>query len=598
MPKRATRTKSKATKKRPPKRSPRTRSKATKKHLPRRGRRPGLKYHIERDSKTDKEFIRVPFKGTPLLHNPFYNKGSTFDLEERLNLGLQGLLPPTVSTPDVQEKRAYENYRSHNTPLERYVYLMALHERDQVLFYRLLVHNLEEMLPIVYTPTVGLGCQRYSRIFRRPYGLYITPKDMGRMERVLSHAPFANVDVIVVTDNERILGLGDLGVGGMGIPIGKLALYTAAAGIHPTRCLPIDLDVGTNNEELLEDPLYLGVRRRRLRGEDYYHFVGEFVKAVRKVFPKAILQWEDFKKEIAFNLLETYRDKICSFNDDIQGTGGVVLGGVLAAMKLKKESIKKQRFFLSGAGASAVGISRMLVLAMRREGMSEKEAHNRIFLADSHGLLVKERAHIEHYKKAFAHPAAYLAKEGVTDPEHTQLSAAVRALRPTVLIGLSGTKGIFTREVVEAVAANCKRPMIMPLSNPTSMAECTPEEIYAWAKGRAVVATGSPFPPVVYEGHTYPVSQGNNVFVFPGLGLGVLAAEAKRIPDELFVAAGYALAGTVSKERFAVNCIYPDVSEIRGVSGKRGARHTGGRRDMASAFYRIPPRARLESFSA
>lgn len=522
-------------------------------------------FRIERDDH-GREFIRVPFTGVSLLRDPIYNKSTCFPAEEREALELQGLLPPNVSTEVEQVERVYGNYRRKTDDLERYNHLMSLYDRNQTLFHRLLHDHLEEMMPIVYTPTVGLACQLYSRIFRRPRGLYLTPDDAPRMEQVLSHAPFANVAVIVVTDNESILGLGDLGMGGMGIPIGKLALYTAAAGIHPAKCLPIDLDIGTENESLLADPLYLGVRQRRLRGDAYYDFMDVFAKGVQKVFPNAVLQWEDFRKEKAFTLLEKYRGAMPSFNDDIQGTGAVALGGVLAASRMKRERMREQRILIDGAGAAGAGIAGMLRRGLERDGLSPQEAKEHVLITDSHGLLVEGRSSMEDYKKPFAQSAALLEKIKLSPYDVGSLEAIIRAFRPSVLIGVSGQGGSFTENIVRAMAEASPRPVVMPFSNPTSNAECTPEQVFRWTRGKAVVATGSPFAPVAFEGRTYRIAQGNNVFIFPGVGMGAVVAEARTLPEEVFVAAGFALAEQVSDELLAEGRIYPDVKDIRRVS--------------------------------
>lgn len=523
---------------------------------------------IEKDPKTGKQTVEIPFIGVDLLRDPIYNKDTGFTMEERGKFDLLGLVPPYVSTMSDQIKRAYGNYKRKETDLERYIYLLSLHARNQTLFYRLLIENYDEMNPIVYTPTVGLACQLYSHIYRSPRGLYITEDDADRIEEVLMNAPFSNVAVIVVTDNERILGLGDLGAGGMGIPIGKLALYTGAAGTHPAKCIPIDLDVGTNNEELLNDPLYLGVRKKRLRGDAYYALIDKFVKGVKKVFPNAILQWEDFKKENAFTLLDRYKDFLPSFNDDIQGTAAVVLAGVMSAMRIKGEKLRDQRFMLYGAGASGIGISYQIKRALIRDGLSEKEAVERIFLSDSQGLLVSDRQNLEAYKKPFAHPSNAISQLGLPADGMATLVALVAAIKPTVLIGVSGIPKTFTPEVLEAVAKHTKNPVVFPLSNPTANSECTPDEIYRSTDGRAIVATGSPFQPVQFKGKTYPVAQCNNMWVFPGLGLGAGAIKAKTIPEDLFIAAADAVANEVSSERLAQGCVFPEVKNIRDVERK------------------------------
>lgn len=497
-------------------------------------------------------------RGIELLHDPLLNKGTAFEDAERDALGLRGLLPPRVATQEQQLDRVLENFRRKTSDLEKYIYLISLQERNENLFYRLVTENLEETLPIIYTPTVGLACQKYGHIFRRPRGLWITPHDRGRVKVLLQNWPQADVRVIVVTDGERILGLGDLGANGMGIPVGKLSLYTACAGIPPTQTLPIMLDVGTDNPSLLADPLYLGIGERRLRGPQYDALVDELVTSVQQVFPRCCLQFEDFGNSNAFRLLHRYRDQVCTFNDDIQGTAGVTLAGAIASLRLVGGRLADQRYLFFGAGEAGIGIGDLIVAALREEGLSEAEARQRCWFVDSKGLVVASRGDLAEHKRPFAHDHAPIA----------DLRGAVSALRPTALIGVSGQPRTFTEDVVRAMAANHPRPVIFALSNPTSKAECTAEEAYTWTDGRAIFASGSPFAPVVYKGVTHVPGQGNNSYVFPGVGLGVVAAESRRVTDEMFITAARTLASMVTDEDLAMGRVYPDLKRIREVSAR------------------------------
>ncbi|MCO5168676.1 MAG: NAD-dependent malic enzyme [Planctomycetes bacterium] len=529
--------------------------------------------------------VKVPVRGPALLSHSMFNKGTAFTLEERAAFGLEGLLPREVNTIEVQLARVHQNITRKPEPLERYVGLAALHDRNEVLFYRLLLEHMEEMLPIVYTPTVGLACQRYSHIFRRARGLWITPEDQGRVEQVLGNAPFDDVRLIVVTDNERILGLGDQGAGGMGIPVGKLALYTVAAGIHPTQTLPISLDVGTDNQALLDDPLYLGWRRRRLRGAEYDAFVDEFVQAVQRRFPRALLQWEDFKKGNAFRLLDRYRTTLPSFNDDIQGTAGVTLAAFYAGARATGVRPQEHRFVILGAGAAGIGIAWQLRAALERDGLSGEALTRAIILTDSKGLLVDDGKVDEEHKKPFAWPVPMVEALGLMD-RRDDLVAIIEAVKPTVLIGTTGTPGMFDERVVRTMAKHAARPMIFPLSNPTDLAEGKPAEIVPWSDGRALVATGSPFAPVTHEGRTLVVSQANNAYVFPGLGLGVLVAQAREVTDAMFTVAAKALAELVTPDDLAKGALLPAVDELRRVS--RGVAIAVAQEAMASGLARRP----------
>jgi malic enzyme len=510
--------------------------------------------------------VRVPVRGHALLSHPTYNKGTAFSLEERATFGLEGLLPREVNGIEAQLERVYQNLARKDDPLERYIGLASLHDRNEVLFYRLLLDHMEEMLPLVYTPTVGLACQRYSHIFRRARGLWITPEDKGRVDAVLGNAPFDDVRLIVVTDNERILGLGDQGAGGMGIPVGKLAIYTVAAGIHPTQTLPISLDVGTDNRELLDDPLYLGWRHPRLRGREYDALVEEFVQAVMRRFPRVLLQWEDFKKANAFRLLDRYKRTLPSFNDDIQGTAGVTLAAFYAGARATGVRPQEHRFVILGAGAAGIGIAWQLRAALERDGLSGEALTKAIVLLDSKGLLLADGSVDEVHKEPFAWPVALAERHGLTGANRNSLLAVIEAVKPTVLIGTTGHAGVFNEAVVRAMAKHVARPMIFPLSNPTDLAEGKPAEIVPWSDGRALVATGSPFAPVTFGGRTSVVSQANNAYIFPGLGLGALVTQAREVTDFMFTAAAKALAELISEEDLARGALLPPVSDLRRVS--------------------------------
>jgi malate dehydrogenase (oxaloacetate-decarboxylating)(NADP+) len=490
------------------------------------------------------------------LHNPALNKGTAFSEEERDALGLSGLLPPHVQTQDQQVQRVMENFFRKPTDLEKYIHMLALQDRNEALFYRVLMDHLEEMMPIIYTPTVGQACQEYGHVFRRPRGLFVSARDRGRVADVLRNWPYWNVRIIVVTDGERILGLGDLGADGMGIPVGKLSLYTACAGIHPTLCLPVTLDAGTENERLLNDPLYIGIRQRRLRGNAYDAFVDEFVAAAQERFPNVLIQFEDFANINAFRLLSKYREVLCTFNDDIQGTGSVALAGLYSALRITGGKLSEQRVLFQGAGEAAVGIANLIVGAMVAEGLAEDEARGRCWLVDSAGLVVRGRAGLAEHKQPYAQDRAPLP----------DLPAAIEVLRPTVLIGVSGQPGTFNRAVLQAMAQWNDRPIVFALSNPTSKAECTAEQAYAWTEGRAIFASGSPFAPVTIGDKTYVPGQGNNAYIFPGVGLGAIACGARRVTDEVFFAAARALADMVSEADLAQGLIYPPLRSIRKVS--------------------------------
>ncbi len=519
-------------------------------------------WSVRTDPRTGKEYLAVHHTGRPVLLNPFTNKGTAFTARERKSLGIAGLVPPAIFGIEEQLDRAYENYEAKTTNLERFIFLASLQDRNETLFFRLVYEYIDEMMPIVYTPVVGEACQNFSLIWRRARGLWISYDQRDEIESVLANHPRPPA-VIVVTDGERILGLGDQGAGGMGIPIGKLCLYTLCAGIPPHLTLPIMLDVGTDNEERLEDPLYVGLRHKRIRGQEYQDFIDKFVEAVQNVYPEALLQWEDFLKGNAIFQLNRFRDQLCTFNDDIQGTAGVVVAGIYSGLRITGQAMKDQRILFAGAGASAQGISDLLVSAMQEEGLTLEEARRRIWTVDSRGLVTKEREGLEDFKATYARDVAELEGYACADRSRVTLEETVLGAKPTILIGTSGTPGMFTEPVVRAMAELNERPMIFPLSNPTSKSECTAEQAIRWSDGRAIVATGSPFDPVEHNGVHYRIGQGNNAFIFPGVGLGVWAGKVKRVTDGMFLAAAKALADEVKEADLAEVAIYPQLARIR-----------------------------------
>ena len=497
-------------------------------------------------------------RGVELLHDPLLNKGTAFTDAERDALGLRGLLPSHLATMAEQVERVMSNYRAKPNDLEKYIYLTSLHDRNETLFYRVVVDHIDELMPVIYTPTVGKACQVYGEIFRRARGLFITADDRGRVRRVLDNWPHENVRAIVVTDGERILGLGDLGANGMGIPVGKLALYTACAGVHPAITLPVTIDVGTDNVSLLEGPLYLGLRRRRLRGPEYDALIGEFVDAANARWPGVLIQFEDFGNQNAFRLLAAYRERVCTFNDDIQGTAAVTLAGLFSAMRITGGDLRRQRFLFLGAGEAGVGIANLIVSTLVDLGLPKEEARRACWLVDSKGLVVGSRPDLAEHKLHYAHNAA-----GAGD-----LLSAIHAVKPTALIGVSGQPGTFTRPVLEKMAELNPRPIVFALSNPTANSECTAEEAYTWTGGRVLFASGSPFPTVAIEGKHHVPGQANNAYVFPGLALGVIVSHASRVTDEMFAAAARTLADTVSKDALASGLLFPPLASIREVSVK------------------------------
>jgi malic enzyme len=509
---------------------------------------------------------RIGLRGPALLGARLLTKDLAFPAAERDAFELHGLLPDRVLSIEEQLELELEHLRRKPDDLERYIGLAALQDRNATLFYRLLAEHLPEFLPIVYTPTVGRACQEFSHIIRRTRGLWITPADVDRVPRILRHGPYPDVRLIVVTDNERILGLGDQGAGGMAIPTGKLTLYTAACGIHPAVTLPVSLDVGTDNESLLADPLYLGYRSPRLRGPAYDALVEAFVAGVEATWPGCLIQWEDFKQHNALRILDRYRDRVASFNDDVQGTSAVVVAGVLGALRLLGGSLADQRFVLVGAGAAGVGIARLLGVALADGGAPPDAVRAAIALVDTHGLVHDGRTDLQPDKAALARPSDRLAADGFDLGRPLGLEAVIRALHPTVLVGTTAVGGTFDASIVRAMAEVAPRPVILPLSNPTSAAEATPADIDRWTGGRAIVATGSPFPPIERDGRSIEVGQANNVFVFPGLGLGTIVAEARTITDRMVLTAARTLAEQVTPERLASGALYPPVSDLRSVS--------------------------------
>ncbi|HEY6831823.1 MAG TPA: NAD-dependent malic enzyme [Pseudolabrys sp.] len=490
--------------------------------------------------------------GYSLLHNPRLNKGTAFSEAERSASGMEGLLPPVSTTLELQVARIHAELADLANDLQKYLLLSDLQARNETLYYAVLMSDPASFMPLVYTPTVGEACQKFDRIFREARGMYLPISARGRLRAILNNWPQKDVRFIVVTDGERILGLGDLGVGGMGIPIGKLALYTACAGVPPQYCLPVTLDVGTNNQDLLDEPLYLGLRQNRVRGRDYEAFVDEFVEAVQELYPKCCIQWEDFANFNAVPILARYRDKVCTYNDDIQGTAAVALAGIYGALRLSGQKLADQRFLFLGGGSAATGIAELISQAMALEGMEIATARSRNALFDINGLMVTSRTDLADFQKPFAQ-------------DHAPISAfveAVKALRPTGIIGVSTVPKLFNQQVIEAMTELNERPIIFPYSNPTSRSECTAQEAYRWSQGRAIFASGSPFPPVEIAGKTFVPGQGNNVYIFPAMGMAVFATEAKRVTDEMFIVAAKAVAEQVTDQSLATGLIYPPQSQI------------------------------------
>jgi malate dehydrogenase (oxaloacetate-decarboxylating)(NADP+) len=505
---------------------------------------------------------RPPLEGCSLLRDPRLNKGSAFTAAERRALGIEGLLPPTPIPLAVQVARIHLQLSHLDSDLQKYLFLSDLQGRNETLYYAVLMSDPATFMPLVYTPTVGEACQKFDHVFRAAHGIYLPITAKGRLAELLSHWPEKNVRFIVVTDGERILGLGDLGVGGMGIPIGKLALYTACAGVPPQLTLPITLDVGTNTESLLEDPLYLGLRQHRVRGAEYDAFIDEFVSAVQKLYPKCCIQWEDFANFNAVPILARYQNKICTYNDDIQGTAAVALAGIFGALRISKQKLADQRFLFLGAGSAATGIAELISEAMALEGIKLDEARTHNWLFDVHGLIVDSRGDLADFQKPFAHKFRPLST----------FIEAIEAIKPTGIIGVSTVPKLFNQQVIEAMARINQRPIIFPYSNPTSRSECTAEEAYRWSAGRAIFASGSPFPPVEFGGQKFVPGQGNNVYIFPAMGMAVLATEAKRVTQGMFIVAAKAVAEQVTADDLATGLIYPPQSHILEASLHTAAR--------------------------
>lgn len=495
-------------------------------------------------------------KGYSLIYNPRRNKGTAFSKAERKKYGLDGILPDEVESMETQILRVQGQVDNLNKPINKYIYLTGLLDTNETLFFKTIISDPAKFMPLVYTPTVGEACQRLGHIARRPRGLFISIKNKNKIESILKNWPVKDVRFAVVTDGQRILGLGDLGICGMGIPIGKLALYTACAGVPPEHTLPIILDAGTDNENFLNDPLYPGLKQKRIKGKQYDDFIEAFVKAITKVYPKICIQWEDFAGVNAIRILEKYRERICTFNDDVQGTAAIAVAGFIAISRLLKKSFKDQKFLFLGAGAAAFGIADMLVKKFQKDGLSRDEALNNIWMFDVNGLLVKSRTDLADHQKHFAHDA---------EPSNN-FAESILKIKPTAIIGVSTVGGAFTQKVIENMSSINERPIIFPYSNPTSHSECTAEQAYQWSKGKAIFASGSPFAPVTYNGKTYTPGQGNNVFIFPALGMAIFATEAKRVTDEMLLVASEAVADQIKNEDFEKGLIYPPIKNIREVS--------------------------------
>lgn len=513
--------------------------------------------------------IYIPFAGPALLEAPLLNKGSAFSQHERQHFNLEGLLPYNIETIEEQKARAYQQFCSFQTDIDKHIYLRNIQDTNETLYYRLITDHLQEVMPLIYTPTVGLACQQFSKIYRRKRGLFISYPDRDRIDDMLQNATKQNVKVIVVTDGERILGLGDQGIGGMGIPIGKLALYTACGGISPAYTLPITLDIGCNNPNLINDPMYMGWRQPRITGDEYYAFVDEFIQAVKLRWPNVLLQFEDFAQDHANPLLTRYRHELCCFNDDIQGTASVTLGTLLAACLTKGERLRDQRIAFAGAGSAGCGIAEQIIAQMQTDGLTEAEARARIFMVNRSGLLQTSTTDIHDFQRVLCVPDSLVNSWQLTHSKNYEgvnlLDVVVNA-KPTILIGVSGQAGIFTKAVIEAMQENCARPIVLPLSNPTSQVEAQPADILRWTGGKAIVATGSPFAPVDIGSQRYEIAQCNNSYIFPGVGLGVIAAKATRVTESMMMSASRALANASPMVQQGQGALLPPLSEIRAVS--------------------------------
>ncbi|MFA5975364.1 MAG: NAD-dependent malic enzyme [Elusimicrobiota bacterium] len=517
-------------------------------------------------SKTNGTPISTSLYGRSLLADSFFNKGTAFTEDERKEFELTGLLPAHVSTLEEQLQQTYENFKKKETPLEKYLYLAALQDCNETLFYRLVQTHIAEMVPIIYTPTVGEACQKFSHIFSRALGLYLSyPNPRPILDLLKANAP-EDMEVIVVTDGERILGLGDLGVGGMGIPIGKLALYSLCAGLHPRKTLPILLDVGTNNTDLLNDPLYLGWRHQRLQGEDYDRYIDSFVQAVKTRWPHVILQWEDFSKNNAWRLLQHYRSQLATFNDDIQGTAAVTLAGLLRAVQKTGRDLAEERIVIAGAGSAATGIADLICAALQERGKRRDQTLRQLWLVDSRGLVHIARSDLSVEKRGFAQTLDHLKQVGLDAARPLSLETVVRQVKPTALIGVSGQPGMFTEPLIRLMTAAVPQPIIFPLSNPTSKAEATPQQLTEWTNGQALVATGSPFPPMTWQDRQTPVGQCNNAFIFPGIGLGLVASQAASVPEEVFLASAKTLAAFNERLPGYADSLFPNLEHVKTVS--------------------------------
>ncbi|EMB9227442.1 MULTISPECIES: NAD-dependent malic enzyme [Vibrio] len=515
----------------------------------------------------DKRPLYIPYAGPALLATPLLNKGSAFSAEERSSFNLEGLLPETTETIQEQVERAYQQYKSFESDMDKHIYLRNIQDTNETLYYRLVQNHISEMMPIIYTPTVGAACENFSNIYRRGRGLFISYPNRDRIDDLLNNAANHNVKVIVVTDGERILGLGDQGIGGMGIPIGKLSLYTACGGISPAYTLPIVLDVGTNNPQRLADPMYMGWRHPRITGPDYDAFVEEFIQAVQRRWPDALIQFEDFAQKNAMPLLERYKDRICCFNDDIQGTAAVTVGSLLAACKAAGTKLSDQRITFLGAGSAGCGIAEAIIAQMVSEGISDKKARSQVYMVDRWGLLQEGMPNLLDFQQRLVQKFDN-TKEWENEGNGFSLLDVMHNAKPTVLIGVSGAPGLFSEEVIKEMHKHCKRPIVFPLSNPTSRVEATPNDIIRWTNGEALVATGSPFEPVVHEGRSYPIAQCNNSYIFPGIGLGVLAVNAKRVTDEMLMESSRALATCSPLAINGTGALLPPLEEIHLVSKK------------------------------
>ncbi|WP_371532531.1 NAD-dependent malic enzyme [Psychrobacter sp. Arc29] len=515
---------------------------------------------------SNKRPLYIPVAGPALLETPLLNKGSAFSAEERNSFNLTGLLPHNIETIEEQSLRAYHQLRSFTSDMDKHIYLRNIQDTNETLFYHLVEQHIEEIMPLIYTPTVGQACEKFSQIYRRKRGLFVSYAERHQIDDILQNATKQNVKVIVVTDGERILGLGDQGIGGMGIPIGKLSLYTACGGISPAYCLPILLDVGTNNQQLLDDPMYMGWRNPRISGDEYNEFVDLFIQAVKRRWPEALLQFEDFAQENATPLLNKYRDQLCCFNDDIQGTAAVSVGTLIAACLNKGQKLSEQKIAFLGAGSAGCGIAEHIVRQMQREGLTEAQARSQVFMVDRYGLLTDSMTELQKFQVPLVQKESTIAHWDKSNK--LGLAQVVKQAEVTVLFGVSGQKGLFTQEVIEALCANTEHPIVLPLSNPTSRVEATPQEVMNWSRGKAIIATGSPFPPTTFNGQTFEVSQCNNSYIFPGIGLGVLAAQATGISDNMLMAASQALADISMEYEKVPGAILPPIKVIREISEK------------------------------